>query len=30
MRLMLAAIFCTALLSGLLNMKRFALQGDNL
>ena len=28
MRLILAAIFCSALLSGLLNMKRFALQGD--
>lgn len=28
MRLMLPAIFCSALLSGLLNMKRFALQGD--
>lgn len=28
MRLTLAAIFCSALLSGLLNMKRFALEGD--
>jgi hypothetical protein len=28
MRLILAAIFCSALLSGLLNMKRFALQED--
>ena len=28
MRLRLAAIFCSALLSDLLNMKRFALQGD--
>lgn len=28
MRLILAAIFCSALLSDLLNMKRFALQGD--
>lgn len=28
MRLTLAAIFCSTLLSGLLNMKRFALEGD--
>lgn len=29
MRLTLAAIFCSGLLSGLLNMKRFALKGDS-
>lgn len=29
MRLTLAAIFCSGLLSGLLNMKRFALEGDS-
>lgn len=28
MRLTLAAIFCSTLFSGLLNMKRFALEGD--